>query len=73
MGSIAKTIIASGLMIIAVMVTQPLETIVAVKLSHILRIIIGASMFFITAYVLKSPEISSIRYILNRVFKKSNT
>ncbi|MCK5343433.1 MAG: polysaccharide biosynthesis C-terminal domain-containing protein, partial [Candidatus Heimdallarchaeota archaeon] len=69
--SLLKTIIASGIMAIVIMISQPLESIIAVKLSHILRIAIGAGSFFLIAFIIKSPEISSIRYILDRVFKKS--
>ncbi|MFH1534293.1 MAG: murein biosynthesis integral membrane protein MurJ [Nitrospirota bacterium] len=71
--SFLKTIIASGIMAIAVLITEPLETIVLVKISHILRILIGAGTFFLVAFIIKSPEIGSIKYILDRVFKKNST
>lgn len=69
--SLGKTIIASGIMAIVILVSQSLETIVAVKISHILRILIGAGIFFLMAALLKSPEIGSIKYVLDRIFKKS--
>lgn len=67
--SIAKTIIASGIMAIIILLTKQLETIIAIKLSHVLRIIIGILSFFFTAYLLKSKEISSIKYLLSRLTK----
>lgn len=69
--SLFKTIIASGIMAIVVTVTEPLESIMLVKLAHISRIIIGAGAFFLVAFIIKSPEIGSIRYIIDRVLKKS--
>ncbi|NHZ86108.1 MAG: murein biosynthesis integral membrane protein MurJ [Planctomycetia bacterium] len=71
--SLLKTIIATGIMAIAILVTEPLETIVMVKISHILRVFIGAGTFFLVAFIIKSPEIGSIKYILGRVFKKNST
>lgn len=71
--SFLKTIIASGIMAIVILVIEPLETIVMVKISHILRIFIGAGTFFLIAFIIKSPEIGSIKYILDRVFKKNST
>ena len=71
--SLLKTIIATGIMAIAILVTEPLETIVMVKISHILRVFIGAGTFFLVAFIIKSPEIGSIKYILDRVFKKNRT
>ncbi|MFH1284172.1 MAG: murein biosynthesis integral membrane protein MurJ [Candidatus Peregrinibacteria bacterium] len=69
--SIAKTLIATGIMAIFILITTPLENVMAAKLAYVLRIFIGAGSFFLTAFLLKSPEISSVNYILNRVFKKS--
>lgn len=71
--SILKTIIASGIMTIVILITQPLESIISVKLSYILRVFIGAGTFFLVAFIIKSPEIGSIKYILDRVFKKNST
>jgi hypothetical protein len=71
--SLLKTIIASGIMTIVILITQPLESIISVKLSYILRVFIGAGTFFLVAFIIKSPEIGSIKYILDRVFKKNST
>lgn len=69
--SLAKTVIATGIMVLAIIITQSFEGIIAIKLSHILRIIIGTGTFFIMAALLKSPEIGSIKYILDKIFKKN--
>lgn len=68
--SFSKTIIAAGIMAVVILLTQPLETMTAVKLSHVLRIGIGAGTFFIMAFLLKAPEIDSTKYILKRLFTK---
>ncbi|MDA1060479.1 MAG: murein biosynthesis integral membrane protein MurJ [bacterium] len=70
--SVSKTIVASGIMAIAIILSQSLEGIVAIKLSHLLRLFIGAGTFFLMAFLLKSSELGSIRYILDRIFKKPN-
>jgi len=69
--SILKTIIASGVMATILLVTPGFAEHMPFRISHLLRIGLGASTFFITAFFLKSSEISSIQYILNRIFKKS--
>ncbi len=69
--SLAKTIIASGIMAVAILLTKPLEAVMIIKLSHILRITIGIISFFLSAYLLKSQEISSIKYLLSRLTKKA--
>ncbi|MBI2634675.1 murein biosynthesis integral membrane protein MurJ [Candidatus Peregrinibacteria bacterium] len=58
--SISKTIVASGLMVAIILITQPLENILPIKLAHIIRIIIGGAGFFLAAYLIKSPELKSI-------------
>ncbi len=68
--SIGKTIISTGLMVIIVIVSQPLENILGIKIASVLRIIIGATSFFIVAYLLKSSEISNVNYMISRLFKK---
>jgi putative peptidoglycan lipid II flippase len=71
--SLLKTIIASGVMAVVIIAIEPLETMVLAKISHMLRILIGAGVFFLVAFIIKSPEIGSIKYILDRVFKKNST
>ena len=62
--SLSKTIIASAVMAIFI--------ISSTFLPHLIRIVLATSIFFITAAILKSSEIGSIKYILDRIFKKSN-
>jgi putative peptidoglycan lipid II flippase len=68
--SFAKTILATGLMAAAIILSQSLEGIIAVKLSYVVRIFFGAGVFFLAAHLIKSPELSSIKYIIARLFKK---
>ncbi len=70
--SFGKTIIASGLMAIAILIFSP-ETInleINEKIFQVIRILIGIATYFSVAFIVKSPEISSINYILGRIFKK---
>lgn len=69
--SLAKTTIASGIMVIVIILIQPLGNIITVKLADALRIAIGAGTFFLMAYLLKSEEISSVKYVIARLFKKA--
>jgi putative peptidoglycan lipid II flippase len=68
--SFAKIILASGIMAIIIIILKPLESIMLVKLAHITRIIIGTAIFFIVANLIKSPEISGIKLVFGRLFKK---
>lgn len=68
--SLAKTIIASGIMAIVLIFSTPLENYISIKLADITRILLGTTTFFIIAAMLKSPEIGSVKYIMERVFKK---
>lgn len=69
--SLLKTIIASSVMAVILLTTSGLSESMPLRLAHLLRIGLGAGTFFITAFFLKSSEISSINYIINRIFKKS--
>lgn len=70
--SLAKTLIATGIMIIAILVSEKLSLFMPLKVAHSARILIGATIFFIVSAILKSPEISSIKYVINRLLKKNN-
>lgn len=71
LSSFAKTILASGIMAIAIILSAPLESITFIKLSHITRILFGAGIFFLVANLIKSPEISSVKYIIGRMFRRN--
>ncbi len=64
--NLSKTILATGLMAVAILILQPLETIIPVKIAHTLRIIIPGLIFLFTAYLLKSPEIRALKQIISR-------
>lgn len=65
--SLGKTAIATGAMVLVVMATPFLEELMPVRLSHILRISLGAGTFFLMAAMLKSQEMGSIKYIMARI------
>ncbi|MFA7686087.1 MAG: murein biosynthesis integral membrane protein MurJ [Candidatus Gracilibacteria bacterium] len=70
LSSLAKTVLASGIMATVIILSIQLENFIPDKLSHIVRISIGAAVFFYAASLLKSPEISSVKYIIGRILKK---
>lgn len=67
--SIIKTIIATAIMVIIILTTENLG-LYSEKLTHLIRIILGTITYFVTASILKTDEISGIKYILARAFKK---
>ncbi|MBI4231807.1 murein biosynthesis integral membrane protein MurJ, partial [Candidatus Peregrinibacteria bacterium] len=67
--SILKTIISSGLMAVVILLSAPLHKVISTKLADILQLAIGVIGFFSFAIILKSPEVGSIKYIFQRVFK----
>ncbi len=72
-GSLSKTILATGLMAIAILLTSSLSAVISPKIVTILQIIVGTLVFFLTTFLVKSPEVSNISYILKRTFKKNLT
>jgi putative peptidoglycan lipid II flippase len=70
--SLGKTIIASGIMAIVVLISAPIELYIPIKLATVIRIILGGSSFFFVSYFTKSPELPSIKYILGRIIKKQS-
>lgn len=69
--SILKIIISSGIMAAVILVSAPLTKNLPIKIGDSLLLVIGALSFFIMAILLKSPEIGSIKYISQRIFKKN--
>ena len=69
--SLGKTIIATGIMSIILLISTQLETIMLTKLAYILRIFLGAGAFFVTAISLKTEELASVKYIIDRLTKKN--
>lgn len=72
LSSFVKTIVATGIMAIVIILSAPIQNFIDPKIAHISRIIIGGLTFFAMAFLLKSDELGSVKYVLNRVFKKSN-
>lgn len=70
--SIAKTILASTLMIVPILWSAPLLAYLPLRLGYVLQIVLGGTTFFLIAYLLKSDELASVHYITSRIFKKKN-
>lgn len=64
--NLSKTILATGLMAITILILQPIEIAIPEKLAHLLRIIVPGLIFLLTAHLLKSPEIRALRQIISR-------
>lgn len=69
--SLGKTIISTGIMVAAILLAEPLETIMSLKIAHVARILIGIAVFFLSAALIKSNEIGSIKYVLARITRKN--
>ncbi len=71
LASISKTVISSGLMLIVILLLVPLRGHLHSAIVTAIQIIIGAGAFFMAAIALKSQEVSSVNYIINRLIKKN--
>jgi putative peptidoglycan lipid II flippase len=69
--SLSKTLISSTLMGVALYFSKDMAIDLPDKLIHVLRIALGGSIYLLAAYVLKSPELSSVNYILKKCIRKS--
>jgi len=70
--SLIKTVFSTGIMVAVILnLGTSLESLMPVKIAQLLSIFIGAGTFFLSAFLVRSPEISSIKYIIDRVLKKS--
>ncbi len=68
--SILKTIVATLIMTIVVLNLDILNTLIPGRLLTIIKIATGAFIYLFTAYLLKSPELSSVNFVLSRIIKK---
>lgn len=64
-----KTIIATGIMAISLLISSPLTEIIGPRLGGVAKIGIGALVFFIAASVMKIHELDSVKYALNKLRK----
>jgi len=65
--SISKVAIASIIMTATLYATKNIDNTIPSKIAVLLRIAIGASSFLITAYIIKSPEIESVKFLLDKI------
>lgn len=70
--SLMKIVIASCIMGAFILLTRGLNPYfhLPVKLFDVLMIVFGGMIYLISAYILKSPEFTSVRFVLKRLFKK---
>lgn len=68
--SLLKTITASTLMAGAIYLSKYLLVSHDNKLYSLFYILVGSLTFFIIAFIIKSEEISSVKYIFGRIFNK---
>lgn len=71
--SCSRTIFATAIMLAIIAISEPLETIMRLKIAHMLRIIIGTSSFFLIAWLLKSPETAALKNLIHRTDHQSGT
>jgi len=69
--SLSKTILASTLMAAIILVLESSILVESTPLSTLLKVFVGGGSFFLIAFIVRSPELSSVKYILDRIFKKS--
>ncbi|MFA5821430.1 MAG: murein biosynthesis integral membrane protein MurJ, partial [Candidatus Gracilibacteria bacterium] len=68
--SLAKIILASGIMAIVLILSEPISTMMNEKLADAIRICIGGLSFFAVAYAVKAEELNSIKYIFAKLLRK---
>jgi len=68
--SILKMVLANTLMAIAIFYTQNFENIFGSNISTLLRILLAIVIFFVTAIILKSKELSGLKLISQKFTKK---
>jgi putative peptidoglycan lipid II flippase len=69
--SLSKILIASVLMGATLYYSENIGLNLPDKLVHVLRIALGGGVYLLAAYALKSPELSSVNYILKKCIRKS--
>ncbi|MBI4234756.1 murein biosynthesis integral membrane protein MurJ [Candidatus Peregrinibacteria bacterium] len=67
--SLSKIALCTLIMTTVILSTEDMG-LQSIKLTHILRIILGTTAYFSAATILKSDEVSGIKYIISRAFKK---
>lgn len=68
--SLAKIVISSAVMIAAIEISRPLQGVLNTKIATVALIVIGGLSYIGTAYVLKSPELSSLKYLRKNLTKQ---
>ncbi|MCK9186063.1 murein biosynthesis integral membrane protein MurJ [Candidatus Gracilibacteria bacterium] len=69
--SIIKMFLINGVMALTIIYTQQFENIFSANISTLLRILLAIIVFFITAIILKSKELSGLKLITQKITKKN--
>jgi len=71
--SLAKILIATGLMGLIIYLSKNINYYLdlPIKIIYVIRIILGTGIYFMVAYLVKSPELSSTGIIFKKLFKKN--
>lgn len=64
--SFGKTVIATTTMVAIILLVQPLQDSIPIKMAHAARIAIGAISFFLTAWLIKAQEIKNIASLFRK-------
>ncbi len=67
--SLSKVLLSTTIMSASLILTKDLSDIINPKLSHLIRIALGGGVYLMTAAIIKTPELTSVNYLLARVFK----
>jgi len=72
--SLVKMLIAGALMGIIIYITKDANVYLnfSKKIFYCLQIALGGATYLLVAYLLKSPEMTSVRFLLKRLIKKGN-
>jgi len=71
--SLAKILIATGFMGLIIYLSKDINYYISLplKITYVIRMILGAGIYFMIAYLVKSPELSSTGIIFKKLFKKN--
>jgi len=71
--SLSKIILASGIMGLGIIFTNDLSEFLNAKIATLMQILWGGAIFLFAAYILKSPEVSSVKTLLQQLIKRKTS
>ncbi|PIZ76042.1 murein biosynthesis integral membrane protein MurJ [Candidatus Peregrinibacteria bacterium CG_4_10_14_0_2_um_filter_38_24] len=70
--SVTKMFFANVIMAISIFYTQPFENILSPSFSTLIRILLAIGIFFLTAMILKSKELSGLKLLTQKFTRKNS-